>query len=230
MFVTDLQWPGATEECYPRFLEHRRTLLRGDNRFLGMSLFDGIDVTNISGGFAAYGNMAVEKLKRVGLVLVEQPRSSKGWLEFEQQIIGCLLSQWESATCVLMIRTYEANRLKHSLQSYGRNLPHRLQFIDNITRHYEPCRNGPNYRGFEPSFVGTDSSWTYVIVHPGSNRIPWSEWSIPHMVWENLWLNPTRPITLQCAGFTLESTMEIASHLKRMLRRYNEPLLPRPAA
>ena len=118
MMVSDLCFPTEIHECFGR-MQRNWNLLHQSG--LGFSFFDGVDASCSRWKLTnCYGWSHDELNKRIGLILCEEiwPWDRRRWpivADFHKSIARALMTQWGNATCVMVLRSSDAQRLQRSL-------------------------------------------------------------------------------------------------------------------
>ena len=212
MMVSDISFPTADKLCYPRFCQHQRILLSSG---LGFSFYDGMDATNTRWQLTNTLGPSSEVLDgTVGLILCEEiwPKDRKRWgpiENFHAAVARSLMEQWENATIVMALRSWNAKLLERKMGPIAR-----LSYFhgpDAFRMHYVPLQMG----GEEPPIPVRGATWSAVVIHPTSrsDRLITSAGRlyIPEMVLKAMF---SKKSTLQLCAYTCESTLSCMRYLE----------------
>ena len=132
---------------------------------LGFSFFDGVDASCSRWALTnRYGWSHDELDETIGLVLCEEiwPWDRRQWpnvTDFHESIVQALMTQWGKATCVMVLRQNNAERLRRSLGNVRRMSFHNGSKFD---IHYTPlCMNHS-----DPPTPVQATQWTAIVIHP----------------------------------------------------------------
>jgi hypothetical protein len=207
------------EGMYLRLMNHKRELLAGHMK---CKFLEGVDICGVPQSFQRLQEEPL--LDEIGLIVCEQPRNDEDISEFYPRIVRSMLAHCGRWTCVLVIRLCDMMVTKSRLTDPGCNLGKRVSFRRNFHMHYHPCRNGHNFRAEEASWVADSfegGEWCAIVVDPikSEDKMHFSEWYIPQMVWEAAVVYRKR--TLKTASHSMESDKAIKNHWHRQLKLHN---------
>ena len=162
-----------------------------------------------------YGWSHDELNKRIGLILCEEiwPWDRRRWpivADFHKSIAQALMTQWGNATCVMVLRSSDAQRLQRSL-GYVQRISYHWGSKFNV--HYTPLcmdhKDPPNpIRGRQ---------WCAIVIHPISfdRRLVACTGNvfIPELILKAMF---SSKCTLQLCAYTGESAVSIMQYLNRI--------------
>ena len=220
MMVSDLRFPVESDPCYERFCENRRSLMRSG---LGFSFYDRVDATNARWTLEHAYRHGPAVLERIGVILCEEiwPLDRRQWpraCDFHACVVRSLMGQWTAATCVVVLRDFDARRLARELGDVKRITYH---YDESFLLHYTPLTMGRQ----EPACSVDGVAWCAVVVHPkvGPRLLgPGQRVFIPELVLKGMF---AEQCTLQLCAYTCESSlacMEYLLDIKRLHRLHRE--------
>ena len=115
MMVTDVRVPKEQDECFRRMQRNMMRLRQSD---LGFSFYDEVDASCARYYFGNGLGWSREELdEEIDVILCEEiwPSNRRRWpdvADFHASIASALMSQWGNATCVLVLRSKDAQQLR----------------------------------------------------------------------------------------------------------------------
>ena len=218
MMVSDLCFPTEISECFGRMQKNMEFLHQSG---LGFSFFDGMDASCARWKLTNYYGLSNDKLdERIGLVLCEEiwPWDRRQWpivADFHTSIARSLMCQWGNATCVMVLRSSDAQQLQRSLGTVRRISYH---YGSKFNIHYMPlCMDGA-----DPPKPITGQEWCAIVIHPKrfDRRLAACTGNvfIPELVLKAMF---SRRCTLQLCAYIGESAMSVMRFLKNIKQLHN---------
>ena len=162
MMVSDLCFPTEKHACFSRLKCNRSCLLQSG---LGFSFYDGMDATSSRWLLTNFYKWTPQQVDdQIGLVLCEEiwPWNRRKWpvvAEFHASIARTLMSQWSNATCVMVLRSSNAEKMQRELKAVKRISYH---YGSKFNLHYEPlCMDHAH-----PPTPVFGQKWCAVVIHP----------------------------------------------------------------
>ena len=211
MMVSDLCFPTESHGCFERMQRNWDMLNRSG---LGFSFYDKLDASCSRETLHRVDGWPNDRLdKRIELILCEEIWPWERWKwpnikDFHESIARALMSQWSNATCVMVLRGWNARQLQKSLGNVKR-----ISYHDGskFEIHYTPlCMT----RSDPPTpVVGTE--WTAIVIHPKMFDARLVSCTgkvfIPELVLKAMFSSKR---TLQLCSYTGESAVSIMEYLK----------------
>ena len=213
MMVSDLCFPTEKHACFSRLKRNRSCLLQSG---LGFSFYDSMDASSSRWLLCNFYKWKPHQVdERIGLVLCEEiwPWNRAQWpkvADFHQSIASALMSQWTNATCVMVLRSFNAEQLQRALPHVKRISYH---YGSKLNLHYVPlCMNHA-----DPPAPVVGQQWCAVVIHPAKldRRLVAADGDvyIPELVLKAMFSNKC---TLQLCAYTGESALGIMKYLQDM--------------
>ncbi len=229
MIVTDIAFPGPSQEAYARFQGNVGRLQ--DRRNLGITFYNRIDATNVLNSFRVVHDKSSDELN-IGMVTVEAiwpwRNEAQYWYEtgaeMTLRVARSLMAQFASTPVVLLCRPIDAILIKRECAQVRR-----FQFLKypHFFLHYIPLQMKWNRMETVPV---EGWNWEYLYIHPIGQQLV-----LPDPFWipaEILKLQFAGKRTLSLAAGTCESQVAIAAYISCMCDQhaYDQHAPPEPVA
>ena len=212
MMVTDVRVPKEQDECFRRM---QRNMMRLQQSDLGFSFYDGVDASCARYYFGNGLGWSREELdEEIGVILCEGIWLSnrQRWpdvADFHASIAAALMSQWGNATCVLVLRSKDAQQLRRKMPN-ARRISFHYESDNQFNLHYTPlCMDSA-----DPPNPVAGEHWCDIVIHPirVDRRLVDSTGSvfIPELVLKAMF---SRRCTLQLCAYTMESAINIMEYI-----------------